>query len=267
MTEGQDATVTPDEGLDSVLILYATETGTAEDVAYQVSRQCSRIHIPTRVVDMAYYDPTQLISESCTLFIVSTTGAGDNPHSMIPFWNILLRSDLPDDLFDGMLYGVFGLGESGYERFCWPSKRLSNRLRALGGREICERGEGDERDPIGLVLLSLLFQREIFILLLMWIRTDKGLGIWLERLQSAVLQLFPLPPGKDIIPSDRLLPPRISLTPAQHSSRPDEQDQNAGQQHEIESHKATVLCNKRITAEGWFQDVRHFEFQFGTDLK
>ena len=32
-------------------------------------------------------------------------------------------------------------------------------------------------------------------------------------------------------------------------------------------HTASVKCNKRTTAEDWFQDVRHFEFSFKEDIK
>lgn len=39
------------------LILYATETGTAEDVADQIARQCRRISVRCRLADMALYSP------------------------------------------------------------------------------------------------------------------------------------------------------------------------------------------------------------------
>lgn len=40
----------------SLLILYATETGTAQDAADRVARECRRIHFSARVVDMGSYD-------------------------------------------------------------------------------------------------------------------------------------------------------------------------------------------------------------------
>lgn len=68
---------------------------------------------------------------------------------MTPLWNLLLRSDLPVDLFDQLDFCVFGLGDSAYEKFCWPAKLLSRRLNTLGATEICERGEGDEQHHLG----------------------------------------------------------------------------------------------------------------------
>jgi len=32
-------------------------------------------------------------------------------------------------------------------------------------------------------------------------------------------------------------------------------------------HTATVKCNRRITADDWYQDVRHFEFDFVDDIR
>lgn len=68
---------------------------------------------------------------------------------MTPLWNMLLRSDLPPDLFDHIQFAVFGLGDTAYEKFCWPAKKLSRRLKSLGAEEICNRGEGDDQHPLG----------------------------------------------------------------------------------------------------------------------
>lgn len=68
---------------------------------------------------------------------------------MTLIWSSLLRSNLPNDLFEDMNFAVFGLGDSAYERFCWPAKKLARRLTNLGGHEFCTRGEGDDQHPLG----------------------------------------------------------------------------------------------------------------------
>jgi sulfite reductase alpha subunit-like flavoprotein len=73
---------------------------------------------------------------------------------MTKFWSLLLRFDLPDDLFDETKLAVFGLGDSAYEKFCWPAKKLARRMTGLGAKEICERGEGDEQHFLGCVPLT-----------------------------------------------------------------------------------------------------------------
>lgn len=90
-----------------------------------------------------------MISETLVIFVVSTTGSGIEPRSMTPLWQQLRRSDLPSDLFEDLSYASFGLGDTSYEKFCWPSKLLTRRLESLGGTEICIRGEGDEQDRLG----------------------------------------------------------------------------------------------------------------------
>jgi len=76
-------------------------------------------------------------------------GAGKEPRSMTPLWTQLLRADLPSDLFEDLKFTVFGLGDSSYEKFCWPAKLLSRRLASLGAVELCPRGEGDDQHPLG----------------------------------------------------------------------------------------------------------------------
>lgn len=98
----------------------------------------------------------ELISETFVIFVVATTGSGTEPRGMTPLWNMLLRSDLPDDLFEDMDFCMFGLGDSAYERFCWPAKKLSRRLLGLGAREICSRGEGDDQHPLGYVFCAFI---------------------------------------------------------------------------------------------------------------
>lgn len=72
---------------------------------------------------------------------------------MTSLWNMLLRSDLPEDLFEDLSFAVFGLGDTAYEKFCWPAKLLSRRLASLGATEISARGEGDEQHPLGFAWL------------------------------------------------------------------------------------------------------------------
>lgn len=66
---------------------------------------------------------------------------------------MLLRSDLPEDLFEGLPFAVLGLGDSSYERFCWAAKLLSRRMKSLGATEICARGEANEQDQLGYAVM------------------------------------------------------------------------------------------------------------------
>ncbi|KAJ7510327.1 hypothetical protein B0H11DRAFT_2152489 [Mycena galericulata] len=228
------------EGARSILILYATETGTAQDVAERLARQCRRIHFTCRVLGTDKYSLSDLISEPLVLFVVSTTGSGSEPRSMTSTWKTLLRSDLPLDLFEDLSFAVFGLGDTAYEKFCWPAKKLSRRLVSLGATEICDRGEGDDQDPLGV---------------------DGALGPWVDKFLHALLSTYPLPHHLEIIPATTMPPARASMARDTTFAAGSSLSEIPG------FHPATVRCNRRITAEDWYQDVRHLEFDFDDEIQ
>ncbi|GBE87307.1 NADPH-dependent diflavin oxidoreductase 1 [Sparassis crispa] len=227
----------------SLTILYATETGNAQEISDRVARQCRRIHLDAIVHSMNAYAPSDLISENRVVFVVSTTGTGKEPRAMTPLWNMLLRADLPEDLFEDLAFAVFGLGDSAYEKFCWPAKLLARRLESLGATEICARGEGDDQHPLGV---------------------DGAFEPWIAKLEDVLLAMYPLPPDVVIPPADSLPPPRISLSDADGPSSSALKDPLALDRR---YNTATMSCNRRITAEDWYQDVRHFEFDFEEDVR
>ena len=73
------------------------------------------------------------------------------------------------------------------------------------------------------------------------------------------MELYPLPSGVEILP-DTVPQPRVSVSdgPAPEPGNP------VGVPDDY--HLATVSVNKRITAEDWYQDVRHLGFEFEEDL-
>ena len=89
------------------------------------------------------------INEHPVVFVVATTWSGREPRARTPLWQMLLRADLPEDLLEELHFAFFGLGDTAYEKFCWPAKLLSRRLQALGALELCVRGEGDEQHHLG----------------------------------------------------------------------------------------------------------------------
>ncbi|CDO69942.1 hypothetical protein BN946_scf184836.g16 [Trametes cinnabarina] len=226
----------------TLTILYATETGTAQDVADRLARLCRSLRICAQVHSMDAYPPEELINESLVLFVVSTTGSGHEPRAMTPLWTMLLRADLPEDLFEDLAFAVFGLGDSAYEKFCWPAKLLSRRLLQLGASEICARGEADDQHHLGV---------------------DGALGPWMQQLSAVLVHTFPLPDGVEPESPDSLPPPRVSISNAAPGSQLTRKDPLVADR---EYHLATVTCNRRLTAEDWYQDVRHFEFSFDEDV-
>lgn len=103
-----------------------------------------------------------------------------------------------------------------------------------------------------------------YISLTLCFRIDGALEPWLRELTGTLSKLFPMPPGLDVQSADGLPPSRVSMTDADATTLAvcvDPLDNDP--QHHI----ATVSCNRRITAEDWFQDVRHFELDFDEDVR
>ncbi|KAF8506798.1 riboflavin synthase domain-like protein [Russula emetica] len=223
-------------------IIYATETGNAQDYAGRVAHHCRRAHFKCRVFDVDKYSLSELVSESVVIYIVSTSGTGKEPRTMTPMWRSLLRSDLPDNFFEDLHYAVFGLGDSSYEKFCWPAKKLSRRLERLGAAAICPRAEGDTQHTLG---------------------TDGAFDPWLSTLTDALLRLFPLPPHLSPLSAEELPTPRVTLLPATSEELQSTPDPLVGDDR---YHTFELVKNERITADDWYQDVRHFEFQCQDDL-
>lgn len=59
-------------------------------------------------------DVDNLLNVQYAIFVVSTTGQGENPQNMQKFWKFLLRRTLPGDILENLQFSLFGLGDSSY---------------------------------------------------------------------------------------------------------------------------------------------------------
>ncbi|KAK0565252.1 NAPDH-dependent diflavin reductase [Tilletia horrida] len=254
----------------SVTILYASSTGTAEDVAHRIQENLERARFKTRCASFDSYDVTSLIDETHVLFVVATTGAGEFPQSALKFWNFLLRDGLPHDILSDVHSAVFALGDSSYPRFCWPARKLTRRLNELGAQDLLPLSdadpvpEGDDQHPLGL---------------------EGALGPWLERLYSKLKNTYPPRAQYPPIAQQLLLPPRVRvrLRPSPSAEYPNGSSKaesspaptavsaihastnGAPEADEIfvppDWHAARLLRNERVTDASHFQDVRAIEWE------
>lgn len=132
-----------------LVILYGSQTGTAQDLAEYVWRESKRYHFTGSVVSMDKYNAQELVNEQFVIFVCSTTGQGDEPDNMKSFWKFLLRRSLPNDFLNDLRFGVLGLGDSSYEKFNFVAKRLNKRLQQLGGTMLVPTGLCDDQHDLG----------------------------------------------------------------------------------------------------------------------
>ncbi|KAI3813494.1 hypothetical protein L1987_18219 [Smallanthus sonchifolius] len=247
-----------------LLILYATETGNALDAAERLGREAERRCCPVHILSLDEFDPTSLPCEKFVIFVVSTTGQGDTPNPMKAFWTFLLQRGLSRQWLEKTRYVVFGLGDSGYQKYNFVAKKLDKRLADLGGTAIIEKGLGDDQHPSGY---------------------EGALDPWMSSLWTTLYNensLF-FPKGLDISASDikMLHSPKVDITYLDshevHPQSSAEIDLKSFEKEIVRSRsmlsgkkssdKSKPDCflkmvkNQLISRPGCGKDVRHFEFE------
>ncbi|GER27222.1 NADPH-dependent diflavin oxidoreductase 1 [Striga asiatica] len=180
---------------EQLLILFASQTGNAMDAAERLGREAERRGCPSvSVLSIDEFQPSNLPNKEAVIFVVATTGQGENPDSMKPFWRFLLQKNLTREWLKGVHYAVFGLGDSSYQKYNFVAKKLDKRLSDLGAVAIVERGLGDDQHPSGY---------------------EGALDPWMSALWNMLYQKNPklLPNGPDLLTHDATLldQPRVRI--------------------------------------------------------
>ena len=133
------AAETDGQGRDRILILYGSETGTAEGFARRAARQL-RLFTP-QVMALDEYNPTQLADEKLLLVITSTFGNGEMPSNGQQFLQGLQQQ--PADALTGLSYAVLGIGSTVYEHFCAAGTTLHKLLARKGANALVPLHKAD----------------------------------------------------------------------------------------------------------------------------
>ncbi|XP_068149685.1 NADPH-dependent diflavin oxidoreductase 1 [Drosophila tropicalis] len=214
-----------------LLILYASQTGTAQDVAEQIWRESRQWGFTGPVLSIHDYDIQQLVGESLVVFVVATTGDGVEPDTMKQAWRFLLKRSLPNTSLMHMQYACLGLGDSSYTKFNFAAKKLDKRLQNLGAVPICPLGLCDDQHDYGYLGASLLWIEGLW----MSLKSSLGLG---KRNQSLAVNKYLL---------ERDSSPQVQLQ--------DKENKLVWNQRHV-PYNFILKENSRTTPENHFQDVR-----------
>jgi len=225
----------------SLLVLYGSETGTSEDVAYRIYTLLIRNNLNIKIMNINDYNVMELPQEcSIILFITSTTGDGEVPPNMKLFWSFLLKKGLSKDSLNSLEYCVFGLGDSSYEKFNAAARKLNMRLKQLGAKEIIPIGLGDDQETYGYF---------------------SALDIWLEQLFNYLKERKYIDIN-NLNNQPILLNQQYNVTFSNLDSETEEIQRKKFYFNKHEQCKgdiiiAKVIENNRMTNINWNQDVRN----------
>jgi len=121
-----------------LLIVHASQTGAAEQLAWQTARALRGAALPLRVAALGTLTPADLAAAAKVLFIASTCGEGDAPDSASPFVRRFMNGAAVESL-SGLHYGLLALGDREFANFCAFGRRLDTWLGAQGAQPLFER--------------------------------------------------------------------------------------------------------------------------------
>lgn len=131
------------------IIVYGSETGTAQDFAYSLAHKCRYLSLNPLVCAMDSLDLKLLFDVKTLLLICSTTGQGELPRNCRKFFKFLMQRKLPKDFLEHISFSTCGLGDSSYVFYNLAIRKFHARIKQLGAKELCERVECDEQAPEG----------------------------------------------------------------------------------------------------------------------
>jgi sulfite reductase (NADPH) flavoprotein alpha-component len=135
------------DGTEPMLVAFASQTGFAEQLAWQTARSLHTAGLPARVAMLSELTADDLRTTTRALFIASTSGEGDPPDGAALFVRRVMATE---PSLASLHYGLLSLGDRGYSHFCGFGKTLDGWLAQCGAQPLFARVEVDNGDEAAL---------------------------------------------------------------------------------------------------------------------
>ncbi|WP_263260341.1 PepSY domain-containing protein [Pseudomonas entomophila] len=139
------------QGLDGQregwLVAFASQSGLAEQLAWQAAAQLQASGQGARVISLGAVSESDLKAARQALFVVSTFGDGQAPDAARLFEKQLAARQWP---LPQLQYGLLALGDRSYDDFCGFGRRLGSWLDSQGAQALFPPVEVDNADTASL---------------------------------------------------------------------------------------------------------------------
>lgn len=125
----------------TLMILFGSETGNAEDLAYTIGDMAPTYGFTSQVRGMDEIDTDELTNVRRLLICCSTWGDGDQPDNAQELFDAV--SELNIGSLTGISYGVLAIGDSAFDLFCESGKEWDMVLEQKGANRAVERIDCD----------------------------------------------------------------------------------------------------------------------------
>ena len=124
-----------------MLVLFGSETGNAEDLAFDTGKKAEDYGLDADVKGMDEVTIDELVTSKRVIIFCSTWGDGEQPYNAQDLFDA--TSGLPENSMNDLYFAVLALGDTAFDLFCESGKEWDQILERKGGTRVNHRVDCD----------------------------------------------------------------------------------------------------------------------------